>query len=136
MSADTPENRTDAPQAPPPAGDGEPGKAGAGLRLLALLLAFALAFGGAVLIIVALNPDDTPRCEELVRAQLAGECFDVTKTQQTVQAVLAFPAGVLAGLAALVGLVVAFTGRRGQLMLRLVVPAVVLGALAVLVGQL
>lgn len=130
MNADTP-----APP-PPPAEPAESDKASAGMRLLAFLLTVALLFGAAVMILVALNPDDTPRCEELVRAQVAGECFDITKTQQTIQAILAFPAGVFAALAALVGLAVTFTGRYGSLMIRLVVPAVVLGGLAVLIGQL
>ena len=133
MSADSAE--APAPPPPPPAAaDNE--KAGAGMRLLAFVLVLALLFGGAVMIVVGLNPDDTPRCEQTALAQLAGECYDVTETQQTIQAALAWPAGILALLAALVGLAVVFTGRRGALMLRLVVPAVVLGAAAVIVGQL
>ena len=132
MSADS----TEAPAPPPPPAAADTEKAGAGMRLLAFVLVLALLFGGAVMIVVGLNPDDTPRCEQTELAQLAGECYDVTETQQTVQAVLAWPAGILAVLAALVGLAVVFTGRRGPLMLRLVVPAVVLGAAAVIVGQL
>lgn len=130
MSADSPEAQ---PTTPPPSADAD--KASGGARALAFLLVLALLFGGAVMIVVGLNPDDTPRCEEAIAQGIAGECFDVTKTQQTIQAVLALPAGILAGLAALVGLAVVFTGRHGSLMMRLVVPAVVLGGLAVLIGQ-
>lgn len=133
MSADSAEA---AAPPPPPAAPADRQKAGAGMRLLAFVLVLALLFGGAVMIIVGLNPDDTPRCEQTELALAAGECYDLSKTQQTIQAVLAFPSGVLAGIAALVGLVVVFTGRQGPLMLRLVVPAVVLGAAAVVVGQL
>lgn len=133
MSADTP----DSPAAPPPpAAEPATEKASGGMRLLALILTLALLFGGAVMIVVALNPDDTPRCEQTDLAQLAGECYDISESQQTIQAVLALPAGVIAGIAALVGLAVVFTGRHGPLLLRLVVPAVVLGAAAVIVGQL
>ena len=95
MSADSAEA---AAPPPPPAAPADRQKAGAGMRLLAFVLVLALLFGGAVMIIVGLNPDDTPRCEQTELALAAGECYDLSKTQQTIQAVLAFPSGVLAGI--------------------------------------
>ena len=125
------------PPPPPPPTTADDEKAGAGWRLLAVVLALALAFGAAVMIILPLNPDDTPRCEQIASGEFpGGDCFDMTKTQQTIQNIIAWPAGVIGALAALMALFFAVTGRRGQLMLRLTTAAIVLGVAAVIVGQL
>jgi len=124
-----------APPPPPPATHDD--KASGGWRALAVLLALVLAFGAAVMFVVAINPDDTPRCEQL-ELQLAaggGECYDITETQQLIQNIFAIPAGVLATLAALLALYFAATGRQGRLLVRLAGAAVVLGVAAVIVGQ-
>lgn len=119
-------------QPPPPATTSDANeKPSAGWRLLAVLLALALAFAAAVMIILPLNPDDTPRCEQIT----AGECFDMTKTQQTIQNVLAWPAGIIGAAAALLALYFAATGRQGPLLMRLTGVALVLGIGAVLVAQ-
>jgi hypothetical protein len=124
------------PPPPPPTVGPEAEKASAGWRALAVGLALALAFGAAVMFVVAINPDDTPRCDQPGLSQIAGECFDVTKAQQTIQMVFAWAAGIVGAAAALVALAVAFTGRRGALMVRLTGAAVVLGVITVIIGQL
>ena len=93
-----------APPPPPPQAHND--KASGGWRALAVLLALVLAFGAAVMFVVAINPDDTPRCEQFVSGEVAGggECYDITETQQLIQNIFAIPAGVLATLAALLAL--------------------------------
>jgi len=124
-----------APPPPPPQAHND--KASGGWRALAVLLALVLAFGAAVMFVVAINPDDTPRCEEFASGEVAGggECYDITETQQLIQNIFAIPAGVLAALAALMALYFAATGRQGRLLVRLAGAAVVLGVAAVIVGQ-
>jgi NhaP-type Na+/H+ or K+/H+ antiporter len=107
-------------------------KAGAGWRILAVVLALALAFGALVMFLVVINPDDTPRCEQA----LGGECFDITKTQQTIQDIFALLAGIAGTGATLLALYFAATGRRGSQLLRLTVAAVALGVVTYVVGQL
>ena len=93
-----------------------------------------LAFAAAVMIVVAVNPDDTPRCDQ-PEAATAGECFDISETQQTIATILAWPAGVLGALAALASLVFVFRGRDARLIARLAIPAVLLGVLSIVVAQ-
>jgi NhaP-type Na+/H+ or K+/H+ antiporter len=129
---------TAQPPPPPPAGsridDDKPSPL---WRVLAVVLALALAFGAAVMIVLALNPDDTPRCEQLISGEIqaVGECYDITETQQLIQNIFAIPAGVIGGIAALLALYFAATGRQGRLLVRLTVAALVLGIGAVIVGQ-
>jgi NhaP-type Na+/H+ or K+/H+ antiporter len=138
-SGTTPPAEPAQPPTPPPptTGTAADDKAGGGWRALAVVLALVLAFGAAVMIVVPLNPDDTPRCEQIASGEFpGGECFDMTKTQQTIQNVFAWPAGIIGAAAALLALYFAATGRRGQLLLRLTGVAVVLGVGAFVVGQL
>jgi hypothetical protein len=138
-SGTTPPAEPAQPPPPPPAtpGTAAADKAGGGWRALAVVLALVLAFGAAVMIVVPLNPDDTPRCEQIASGEFpGGECFDMTKTQQTIQNVLAWPAGIIGAAAALMALYFAATGRRGQLLLRLTGAAVALAVGAFVVGQL
>ncbi len=123
------------PPAPPPAPAADDGKSSGGIRLLAVVLALALAFGAAVMIILPLNPDDTPRCDQLAEALAAGECFDLSKGQQLIQNILAWPAGILGAIGALLCLYLAATGRAAATVKKVTIPAVVLGLLAVVVGQ-
>jgi hypothetical protein len=46
-------------------------KASGSMRLLALVLTLSLAFGGVVMVLLALNPDETPRCEELIAKNIS-----------------------------------------------------------------
>src|SRR5688500_16268398 len=84
------------PPPPPPTTHVENVEKSSGLvRFLAVILALALAFGSAVMIILPLNPDNTPRCDQV----LVGECFDLSKNQQLIQNILAWPAGILGAIA-------------------------------------
>lgn len=111
-------------------------KAGAGARILALLIGIALLFGALVMALIVINPDDIPLCSETVRAAAAGECFDISETQETVSSILAIPAAILGAIAGILGFVVAITGRRLDLMMRLGGAAVVLGVLTFLVNRI
>jgi membrane-associated PAP2 superfamily phosphatase len=126
-----------APPPPPPTTSHDDGKAGGGWRALAVVLALVLAFGAAVMIVLALNPDDTPRCEQFLSGEVVGggECYDITETQQLIQNIFAIPAGIIGAAAALLALFFAATGRQGRLLVRLTGVALVLGVGAVIVGQ-
>lgn len=100
----------------------------------AVVLALVLAFGTAVMVVFALNPDDTPRCDE-PEALTATECFDISATQETVSTILAWPSAVLGGLGVLLALALAVTGRRGRLLVAVAAGAVALGLIAFLVNQ-
>lgn len=123
------------PDAPPPAPVDSDEKASVGMRLLAVVLSLALALGAAVMIVIALNPDDTPRCDEVQAATLFAECFDISKTQETIAMIFAWPAGIAGGLAALLGLRFAISGRRGALLMRLALIAIALGVVVLIAGR-
>ena len=110
-------------------------KAGAGARVLALILGIALLFGALVMALIVINPDDIPLCSETLKAAAAGECFEISETQDTISSILAIPAAILGTLAGLLGFYVAFTGRRLDLMMRLGGAAVALGVLTFIVNR-
>ena len=124
------------PPPPPPAPAGtDDGKPGAGWRILAVVLALALAFACAVMVAVAIDIADTPLQDECAADPTCLEYFDGSSAQKTIYIVLAWPSAVLAGIAALLGLYFAATGKRGRLLLQLTGAAVALGALAILIGS-
>ena len=48
------------------------------------------------MIVLPLNPDDTPRCEQVTSGEAFSlECYDMTETQQLIQNIFAWPAGIL-----------------------------------------
>ena len=131
---------------PPPSTSADDGKAGGGWRALGVILALALAFACAVMIIAMIDIGDTRTCEvvkEELRESIADdgpppaddECFDGSSTQKTASLVLGWPSGVLAGIAALVALFFVGTGRSGRLLLQLTGAAIVLGAASILIGS-
>jgi hypothetical protein len=136
------------PQAPPPSPPAAPpsneDRASGGWRVLGVVLALALAFACAVMIVAMVDIGDTPRCDdpaalEEERAEsgdLVIECFDGSEAQKVISLVLGWPSGILAGIAALVALFLAATGRQGQLLLRLTGTAIVLGGLSILIGSI
>ena len=136
---------TSAP--PPPPGQepylaASPPKAGGGWRALAVLLAIILAFGAAVIIAVMADLGDRPRCDDIAALLQAKpnangkvECFDVGSTQRVVSLGLGWIGGVLAGLAALLALAFAITGRRGRLLLQVTAAALIFVGLSLLVAQ-
>ena len=113
---------------------------GGGWRVLAVVLALALAFSCAVMVIAMSDIGSTPRCDDpaaIAEALLEGEdeCFDGSSAQKTATLVLGWPSGVLAGIAALVALYFAGTGRNGRLLLQLTGAALALGVLSILIGS-
>lgn len=135
-----PERSGDAPPPPSPVvQDGEP-KATAGWRALAVVLFLALAFACAVMVIAMADIGDTPTCKDALQdPSLLGpdrECFDGSTTQKTISLIFGWPSGILAGIAALVAVYFAATGRRGRLLLTLTGAAIVLGAISILIGSI
>jgi len=110
------------------------------MRAVAVLVSLLLLFGVAVMVIVVINPDDLPLCDDVVSGEAVlgptNECIDSSSGMYTLTRVAAGAAGLVGALAALLGLYVAATGRRGDQMVKLTVAAVVLGGLVFLIGQL
>lgn len=129
----------DSPPPPPPTA-GEDEKASGGWRALGVVLALALAFACAVMIVAMGEIGDTPTCDDILSGEAAlpadGECFDGSSAQKTISLILGWPSGILAGIAALMALYFAATGRRGRLLLQLTGAAIVLGALSILIGSI
>ena len=129
------------PPPPPPAGDTE--KASGGMRALAVLIALVLAFGAAVMILVAIDIGDTATCEDFfddvasgqVVPDLDDECFDGSSAQKAISVVLAWASGIVGALAVLVALAFAITGTRGGLLVRLAGAAILIGALSIAIGS-
>ena len=131
---------TPPPPPPPPAPTADDdGKAGGGWRALSVILFLALAFACAVMIIAMADIADTPIEEDCIADNAAGELcteyFDGSSAQKVATLVLGFPSGVLAGIAALVALYFAATGRRGRLLLQLTGAAIALGVVSILIGS-
>jgi hypothetical protein len=122
---------------PPPPGDAD--RATGGWRALGIVLALALAFACAVMVVAMADIGETPTCDDVLSGEAAlpadGECFDGSSTQKTISLILGWPSGVVAGIAALLALFFAATGRQGRLMLQLTGAAVVLGGLSILIGS-
>ena len=111
------------------------------MRVLAVLIALVLAFGAAVMILVAIDIGDTATCEEFPTLSLAeqladNECFDGSSTQKAISVVLAWASGIVGALAVLAALLFAFTGTRGGLLARLAGAAVVLATLSIAIGSI
>lgn len=145
--ADRPQTAAAPPPPPPPPPEPADDKAGGGWRALGVVLALALAFACAVLVIAMADIGDTRTCDVVnqeIRDSLTNgtpppsdtDCFDGSSAQKTASLVLGWPSGVLAGIAALVALMFVFTGRRGALLLRLTGAAIVLGALSIGIGSI
>jgi hypothetical protein len=129
-----------APPPPPPPTVPEEEKASGGWRALAIVLALALAFASAVMIVAMVDIGDTPTCDDVLSGEAElpsdNECFDGSSGQKTASLVLGWPSGVLAGVAALFALYFAATGRHGRTLLQLVGLALVLGALSIGIGSI
>jgi hypothetical protein len=129
---------------PPPAAARVPDdrKAGAGLRLLAVLAALALAAGALLSGALAVVAMDSPQCDDAagVRAAILEDGLDATCYNSSALKVgtiaLAWPATALLAVAAILALAFAATGRRGQLLVRLAVAGVVLGGVAYLLAAI
>jgi hypothetical protein len=112
--------------------------------VLGVILALALAFACAVMIVAMSDIGSTPRCDDpaaVAEEALENpgeeiECFDGSSAQKVATLVLGWPSGILAGIAALLAFFFAATGRRGRLLLQLTGAAIALGVLSILVGSL
>jgi hypothetical protein len=141
-----PPRATPPPPPPPPPGAApvDEGKAGGGWRVLGVLLALALAFACAVMVIAMIDIGGTPRCDDPAGIEAEArenpgeeiECFDGSSAQKVITLVLGWPSGILAGIAALVALFFAATGRQGRLLLQLTAAAIVLGVLSIVIGSI
>ncbi len=108
------------------------GKASVGWRVLGVLLALALAFGCAAMVVAMSDIGSTPTCHDIT---VRKECFSGSSLQKAITIGLGWPSAAIAGLAGLVALAFAITGRRGPLALLLAAVAIVLGGLSVLIGN-
>ncbi|MDX6588296.1 MAG: hypothetical protein QOI31_2769 [Solirubrobacterales bacterium] len=110
------------------------------MRFFAVIVALVLLFGVAVMVIVVINPDDLPLCDDVRSGDAVlgptNECLDSSQGMYTATRVVAGAAGIVGGLAALLGFYVAATGRRGAQMMKLTIAALVLGGLVFLLGEL
>ena len=115
-----------------------PRKAGAGMRILAVILALALAFVTAVAVIVVLDIGELTPCEDvgndITLLNDEGECFDGSSTAKTISLVLGWPGAILAGVATLLALGFALRGYGGRRLITVIVAAAVLLGLALLIG--
>ena len=136
----TPPPETPPPPPPPESPAPEEPKASGLMRFFAVLVTLVLLFGVAVMVIVVINPDDLPLCDDVRSGEATLgptlECLDSSESMYTATRVVAAAAGIVGALAALLGLYVAFTGRRGALFVRLTVAALVIGGITFLLGEL
>jgi hypothetical protein len=115
------------------------GRASVGWRLLGVMLTLALGFGCAVMIAAISDIDSTPTCHDVAVGKASipfdRECFSGSSLQKAITVGLGWPSAAIAGVAGLVALAFAITGRRGPLALLLGAMAIVLGGLSVLIGS-
>jgi hypothetical protein len=136
----TPSPPPDPPAAgpPPPAAPGpEEERASAGWRILGVLLALALAFASAVMIVAMIDISGTPVFDDCITPP-EGDCteyFDGSSGQKTISVILGFVSGGLAGIGALLALYFAGTGRSGRLMLQITGAAIAFGAASLVIGS-
>ena len=134
----------DAPPPPPPAGAmpaAPPSdKASGGLRALGVLGFLILAFASAVLIAAIVDIGNTPTCADVQSGKAAlpsdHQCFDGGSTKKAITEILVWPGGILAGVAAIMALAFAVTGRNGRRLLFVVALAIVLSGLGLLIGSI
>jgi hypothetical protein len=111
-----------------------------GWRVLGVWLGLALGFGCAVMIAAISDIGSTPTCHEVAVGKASvpfdGECFSGSSLQKAITVGLGWPSAAIGGVAGLVALAFAITGRRGPLALLLAAVAIVLGGLSVLIGSL
>ena len=114
-------------------------KASGGLRALGVIGFLVLAFASAVLITAIVQIGHTPTCADVNAGNAQpyqGHCFDGSSTKKTITQVLVWPGGVLAGVAALLALAFAITGRNGRRLVWVLALAIVLSGLGLLIGSI
>ena len=124
---------TPAAPPPPPPTTTDDEVASGGWRALGAVLALALAFACAVMIIAMLDIADTPFQDACRADPTCTEYFDGSSAQRAVGVVLGFGSAFFAGIGSLFALYFTFTGRRGRTLLQLVAVAITLGVLSLLI---
>ena len=134
---DQPSQGTEGPPSPGAQGAPEEERASGGWRALAVVLALALVFAGAVIAINRIDLLDTPIGVEACRAEKGcTEYFDGSSGERTLNVALGITSGIVALLAAIAALGFAITGRHGDWMLWLTSAAIVIGAATIVVGNI
>jgi hypothetical protein len=110
--------------------------------VLAVLAGLLLAFACAVMAAVMIDIGDSPRCddraelrEELAESGPDAECFEGSQAQKTISLILGWPSAVGGGLAFVLSIAFAITGRRGRPVALVAVAAMALGALSIVIGS-
>lgn len=106
------------------------------MRALAAILALVLAFGAAVMIVVGVDVSDLASCDNPEEVIASGEleCFEGSEGIKPVVVGLAIASGVVGAVGFLLGIAFAITGTRGRLFAQVAVAAVLLAALALIIG--
>ena len=124
------------PPPPPPAATDADDRASGGWRALGVLLALALAFAGAVMIVAMAEIADKPTgLEDCLSTPGCDEYFDGSSAQKAATLVLGFASGFFAAVGVLFSLYFAATGRRGRQLLWVVGVAIALGVLSIVIGS-
>jgi hypothetical protein len=122
----------DAPEQPPaPSGEEDTG----GLRILAALLALALAFAAAVLIGLAVDTADQQTREDCLASAGCTEYFDGGSAQKASTVALLGIGGALGVAGVLVCVFVAAWGSGSRWMLPVTGAAILFGAIGVVVAN-
>jgi hypothetical protein len=124
---------TGAPAPAAPATDD--GKAGAGARIGAVLLALVLALICAVAIGVMADVGDKGTCDELNAVTGIHECYDFSESVKPIVLGAGWIGAVLAGVAALMALVFTIRGRGGRILALTTVAAVSFLAISIAFAQ-
>jgi len=138
-SSQTPPPGGGAATPPPTAPAGAGGKAGAGLRIGAVVAAFVLAIICAVAVAVMVDVNDTLLCEEVGSAQqrVGGyECYDFSSSVKPIVVGAGWIGAVLAGVAALLALAFTIRGRGGRILVLVTATAAAFLAISVLAAQI
>jgi hypothetical protein len=106
-----------------------------GLRGLAALLALALAFAAAVLIVLAVDTADQKIREDCVAAQACTEYFDGGSAQKAATVVFLGLGGAFGVAGVIVCMFVAATGAASRWMLPVTGMAILFGAIGVVVAN-
>ena len=123
---------------PPPTGTPDDGKARRRLARSRLHPRFGSGFAGAVIAAVMVDLANGPLCKDVVftPAGPTEDCWDVSSAGRVVSELFGWPAVALAAVGLVLGLMFAFTGRRGPLLLRVTVAAIVFGAISIFIDQI
>jgi hypothetical protein len=120
------------PAEPPPRAD-------RGGRALAALLGCALVFAAVVMILAAVDIDDTPLRSELQLSDVpvggSVEYYDGSSTEKRVTTIAYFTSGALAAVAALFAFAIAISGRLNPLLWPATGLAIAVGVAGMLVNN-